>query len=227
MDNKILVQFQDNEEVRICDFPPEEIDSFVEIHIENLFSKSKFSQLYLRERFYYLLQCKSSVMICAKNNTNKVVGLVYGGDEGYKNEMNKFIMKKMFWIFVKEPYLLMSDEFIYKYRVMIAKLVNRLSIGKWSSGKTVTNLNDFFEPPKPTLRLTGIAVLEEFSHMGVGNKLLTNFINIARLRKYKSVILETPQSNIRASNFYEKSGFIKYISKNQNDGKVYYYKIII
>ena len=40
--------------------------------------------MYLKERFKYLLQYEDAVLISAKDTKGKMLGLVYGGPEGYK-----------------------------------------------------------------------------------------------------------------------------------------------
>lgn len=214
------------QDITISSFSKEDLNSFIEIHIENLFSDSEFSRIYLTERFYYLLQNKDSVTVCAKNSNGKMLGLVYGGTEGYKNKMNKYIMKKVVWKFLRKPYLLFGGEFIYKYKSIFIKLTKKVIPKSRKIEATTNSSNKHYTPPSPILRLTGIAVLEEFSHLGIGKKLLIGYENAAKERKYKSIILETPQTNIRAIKFYEKFGWKNYVSENANMGKVYYYKLI-
>lgn len=212
--------------ITISSFTEEDLNSFIEIHIENLFSDSEFSKIYLTERFNYLIQNKNTVTVCAKNSNGKMLGLVYGGTEGYKNEMNKYIMKKVVWKFLTRPYLLFGGEFIYKYKSTFIKLAKKIMPMSRKFEETTNSSKQHYTPPNPILRLTGIAVLDEFSHLGIGKKLLIGYEDAAKERNYKSIILETPQTNIRAIKFYEKFGWKNYVSENANVGKVYFYKLI-
>ncbi|WMJ78076.1 MULTISPECIES: GNAT family N-acetyltransferase [unclassified Sedimentibacter] len=214
------------QDITISSFTEEDLNSFIEIHIENLFSDSEFSNIYLAERFKYLLLNEDAVTVSAKNNAGEMLGLVYGGPEGYKNNMNKHIMKKIVWSLLRKPYLLFGREFIYKYKSALNRLTLKLKPSSTKNQVIMNSSKTQYSPPSPILRLTGIAVLEEFLHLGIGEKLLIGYEIAAKERNYKSIILETPDTNIRAIKFYEKFGWKNYVSENANMGKVYFYKLI-
>ncbi|WP_192930213.1 GNAT family N-acetyltransferase [Alkaliphilus pronyensis] len=210
----------------ISSFTKEDVNSFIQIHVENLFSESEFSKIYLAERFNYLLKNEDAVTVSAKNSNGKMLGLVYGGLEGYKDKMNKYIMKKIALSFFRKPYLLFGEEFIYKYKSAFKKIPAKIKNIITKHDNVTKSLKTQYQPPGPILRLTGIAVLEEYSHLGIGKQLLAGYEMAAKERNYRSIILETPETNIRAIKFYEKFGWKNYINDNGNMGKVYYYKLI-
>ena len=222
-DKKII---SDINEVIISDFNPEDLNSFIEVHIEHLFSDSEFSRIYLAERFKYLLEYENAVMVSAKDNQGKMLGLVYGGPEGYKNEMNNYIFKKIALKLLGKPYLLFSGEFIYKYKSAINRLISKFRPKKTDLEISLENNEPVNLPPEPTLRLTGIAVLEQYLHLGIGSKLLMGYEKAAKERNYRSIILETPKTNIRAIKFYKKFGWENFVNVDANLGKVYFYKLI-
>ncbi|WP_352419459.1 GNAT family N-acetyltransferase [Proteiniborus sp.] len=224
--NDKQVKIDLKEEIIISSFSKEDLDSFIQIHVEHLFSDSRFSRIYLAERFKYLLKLEDAVTVCAKDIHGKMLGLVYGGPEGYKNQMNKYIMNRIVWKLLRRPYLLFSGEFLYKYKSAIKRLIAKFKYKKNNVDHTSKSVKDVNIPLEPILRLTGIAVLEKYSHLGIGEQLLMGFEKVAKERSYKSIILETPNTNIRAIKFYEKFGWQNYVNEDANLGKVYFYKLI-
>lgn len=214
------------QDITISSFIREDSNAFIEIHVENLFSNSEFSKLYLAERFKYLLHEDDAVTVSAKNKTGKMLGLVYGGPEGYKNNMNKYIMKRIIWTMLRKPYLLLGGEFIYKYKSAFKRFSSKIKPRSTNIDNDTNSSQPQYQPPGPILRLTGIAVLEKYSHLGIGEQLLIGYEKAAKERSYKSIILETPETNIRAIKFYEKFGWKNYINEDANLGKVYFYKLI-
>lgn len=225
MDNKQerALSMQD---IIISSFIKDDLYLFIQIHVENLFSDSEFSMIYLAERFKYLIHNEDAVTVSAKNNAGKMLGLVYGGPEGYKNKMNKHIMKKIVWSLLRKPYLLFGGEFIYKYKSALKRLTAKLKPRRIKNEAITNSSKTYYSPPSPILRLTGIAVLKEYSHLGIGEQLLKGYETAAKERNYKSIILETPETNIGAIKFYEKYGWKNYVNENANIGKVYFYKLI-
>lgn len=213
------------EDIIISNFNNDDLKYFIEIHLENLFSENEFSRMYLKERFKYLLQYEDAVLISAKDTKGKMLGLVYGGPEGYKNNMNKYIMKKIALSLLKKPHLLCSGEFIYKYKSAFNRIAKKIILSK--NAVLSNDLKTQCVPSSPILRLTGIAVLEEYSRLGIGKQLLSSYEKVAKDRNYKSIILETPRANIKAIRFYEKLGWRNYDNENGNLNKAYFYKSII
>lgn len=224
-DNKQL-KTSIRENVIISNFNEDDVDAFIQIHVEHLFSDSEFSRMYLAERFKYLLKYESAIGICARDIHGKMLGLIYGGPEGYKKRMNKYIMKRMAWKLLRRPYLLFSDEFLYKYRCFVNKLISKFKFRKKIVDYSLNNSKLAYTLPEPVLRLTGIAVLEEFTHLGIGEQLIKSYEKAARERNYKSIILETPRTNTRAIKFYKKLGWKDYHNEELNLDKRYFYKLI-
>jgi len=200
---------------------------FIQVHTEHLFSDSEFSRMYLAERFRFLLQYDRAIAFIAKDTNGQVLGLVYGGPEGYKKLMNRFILKRIFWPLLRNPRLLLNREFLYKYRSGVSKIISRLKFGSKKIDVTSENPMPFVSVPRePILRLTGIAVLDEYSNLGIGTKLLYRFERAAREANYGSVVLETPKANDLAIRFYEKHGWQRYYNGQSNPGKVDFCKLI-
>jgi ribosomal-protein-alanine N-acetyltransferase len=55
--------------------------------------------------------------------------------------------------------------------------------------------------------LENIVVAEEFRHQGIGRRLLTEFIEHARVQNGKGVFLEVRESNQNARALYSRLGF--------------------
>ncbi|WP_299744255.1 GNAT family N-acetyltransferase [uncultured Rossellomorea sp.] len=214
------------EDIIISNFNTDDLNSFIQIHLEHLFSDSEFSKMYLVERFKYLLEYEKAVTVSAKDIHGEMLGLVYGGPEGYKSKMNKNIIKKIALKILGKPYLLFSGEFMYKYKSAINRLILKFRPRKTDAEFSSENADPVYIPPEPTLRLTGIAVLEEYSHLGIGEQLLIGYEKAAKEKNYRSIILETPRTNIRAIKFYEKFGWKNFVNDDANLGKVYFYKLI-
>lgn len=223
-DKKVISGIKEG--INISCFNADDLDSFIQIHTEHLFSDSEFSRMYLAERFKYLLEYENAVTVSAKDIDGKMLGLVYGGPEGYKYQMNKYIIKKIVWKLLGKPYLFFSGEFMYKYKSAINRLISRIRSEKTDIEISSQNVKSLYMPPEPILRLTGIAVLDEYSHLGIGAQLLIGYEKAAKECNYRSIILETPRTNIRAIKFYEKFGWKNYINEDANLGKVYFYKLI-
>ncbi|MCK9478953.1 MAG: GNAT family N-acetyltransferase [Firmicutes bacterium] len=226
MNGKIAKSFPDRE-FTISDFCMEDLESFIQIHFESLFRDSAFSKIYLTERFKYLINFEDAITVSVKNDSDKMIGLVYGGPEGYKKQMNKYIMKKILLGLLRKPNMLFSAEFLYKYKHAINKLSSRFMVVESSAGlalKEKTHVENM--PLEPIARLTGIAVLKEYSNLGVGRHLLVDYEKAAVQKGYKSIVLETPAANIDAIMFYEKLGWISYTNKDAAPDKHCFYKLI-
>lgn len=225
MNNQYAISIE-KKDLIISNFNVDDLDFFIQIHVEHLFSDSQFSRLYLAERFKYLLEYENAITVSAKDIHGKMLGLVYGGPEGYKNQMNKYIIERIVWDLLRRPYLLFSSEFLYKYRFAIKGLFSKFKSKKADIVSSITEIKPVNTPPEPILRLTGIAVLEKYSRLGIGEQLLKSYEKAAKEKSYKSIVLETPKTNIKAIKFYEKFGWINFISIGVNSDKVYYYKPI-
>jgi GNAT superfamily N-acetyltransferase len=134
-------------------------------------------------------------------------------------------MKKIALSLLKKPHLLCSGEFIYKYKSAFNRIAKKIILSK--NAVLSNDLKTQCVPSSPILRLTGIAVLEEYSRLGIGKQLLSSYEKVAKDRNYKSIILETPRANIKAIRFYEKLGWRNYDNENGNLNKAYFYKSII
>ncbi|MCQ1535493.1 GNAT family N-acetyltransferase [Methanosarcina sp. KYL-1] len=66
-----------------------------------------------------------------------------------------------------------------------------------------------------TLHIHRFAVRKEFQNMGVGTQLITKVINSTN-HKLNSITLKVKTDNATAHNFYEKSGFKRAYSENEN-----------
>lgn len=68
---------------------------------------------------------------------------------------------------------------------------------------------------KETLELKNIAVAEQLQGKGLGSLLMHQAEIIARKKKYKEIIVGTPDGAKAQIGFYEKNGYVKYqIRKN-------------
>lgn len=212
----------------ITEFTLRDLDKFIKIHMEHLFSNSEFSKIYLRERFNYLLHFDSSITVCARNVYGEMMGFVYGGPEGYKKKMNQYAMKRISIRLLTKPKFLFGPEFIYKYKSIVYKLAlfifpQRKNVLK--TEKDHSNSHSFILP-EPILRLTGIAVQDEYGQLGIGKELLRAFEEEALSKNYASIIVETPVTNYRAIKFYEKYNWLKFSNRNTNLNKACFYRII-
>jgi ribosomal protein S18 acetylase RimI-like enzyme len=149
-----------------------------------------------------------------RDEYGKLIGLVYGGEEDYKNQMNKMIFKKTFLKFLLRPWIIFSNEIKYKIKNMLKR--KRQQYTPLNNDLSVIN--------KPTLRLTGIAVFQQYGRSGVGEILVNSFISRAVDSKYSSILLETPRYNEKAINFYTKLNWLKLDVSDSNFNKIYFYK---
>jgi ribosomal protein S18 acetylase RimI-like enzyme len=62
--------------------------------------------------------------------------------------------------------------------------------------------------PAGTLRIAAIAVAEEARGKGIGSLLLKYAEDFAQTQKYRALVLEVVDTNLRARSLYEKLGFI-------------------
>jgi ribosomal protein S18 acetylase RimI-like enzyme len=191
-----------------------DLNHFLDLHFEGLFKKSTFSKIYLRERFYFLLNNSETINVVVRDEYGKLIGLVYGGEEDYKNQMNKMIFKKTFLKFLLRPWIIFSNEIKYKIKNMLKR--KRQQYTPLNNDLSVIN--------KPTLRLTGIAVFQQYGRSGVGEILVNSFISRAVDSKYSSILLETPRYNEKAINFYTKLNWLKLDVSDSNFNKIYFYK---
>lgn len=71
--------------------------------------------------------------------------------------------------------------------------------------------------------ITNVAVKPEFRRQGIANKLIIEFINLAKINNIESITLEVRVSNIAAQTLYKTFGFIeqgirkRYYADNNED----------
>ena len=71
--------------------------------------------------------------------------------------------------------------------------------------------------------ITNVAVKPEFRRQGIANKLIIEFINLAKINNIESITLEVRASNIAAQTLYKTFGFIeqgirkRYYADNNED----------
>ncbi|OZT76871.1 GNAT family N-acetyltransferase [Salinicoccus roseus] len=169
------------------------------IHLGSLFSNDKFSRKYLEYRMKYVDSLEGAIIVVAFNPNNKLLGLVYGGPEGYKNKMNQVLTPKIVKTVALRPYLITNKAIAYKITSKIKSISKRQKGNEISSNIDIEN-----SLPRPILRLTGIVIDPHLRSKGVGSKLLNEFVNQAKNHNYNSIILNTPLENTAAIRFYER-----------------------
>lgn len=73
--------------------------------------------------------------------------------------------------------------------------------------------------------ITMIAILPEYQHKGIGQKLMSICVKEAKSRNMKTIKLEVNKANNRAIRFYEKNGY-NFIKEQHNEKSYYMSKII-
>lgn len=184
----------DKEKFFISSMKQDEKSQFVKFHIDYLWpwnSSNILSKIYLEKRFEYLLGDESLIKLCAKNESGEIIGIIYGGKEGYKKIMNRSI-------FIRNPFLVLSNS-KGLFDILCQKIISLIS-----------RKNDFdyrFDINR-TCRLTGIMVDRKYSGHGVGSRLIQQFEYISKQFKFNSVVVRTQKENLAAKIFYVKNGYM-------------------
>jgi ribosomal protein S18 acetylase RimI-like enzyme len=179
---------------------------FVNPHYSGLFKKSSFNNIYLKLRFVFLLKCSETISVVIRDcKSNNIVGLVYGGKEGYKTKMNHVIMLKMLIYGSIKPWILLSSPFL-------CKLKKTKSQNQHNSNLRSGELDNISKhvPKSPTLRLSGIVLDASFRRLGFATILVEEFVNIGCSKNFSSIVVKTPLGHSGAITLYKKNDFKLY-----------------
>lgn len=198
MMNKVNDKIMINDAKEIYKFNPLIRDSFINCHFHGLFDKNPFNYKYLGYRFDYLIKKSDAIILIAEESDT--LGLIYGGPENYKEEMDKVIFKRHFLSLLYIKHL---------FKVLGSKIFRKIS--NKSKNHAITTYEAYEQYQMiihECYRLTGIVVKSVFRSKGVGGMLLNLFENRVRDKNYSAIIVKTPTYNIRAIDFYKQNNYI-------------------
>lgn len=92
------------------------------------------------------------------------------------------------------------SEKIYDNAVVLGALINKKIVGI-----AAVYANDI---SSRCAYLTYIALLEEYSHVGIGSQLLIHVEGISSEKCMNKLMLEVDDNNVRAKTFYKKMGYV-------------------
>lgn len=182
------------------------LKQIAEIHKQSYYDdhfSSKLNNKMLMELYSYQIKL-NKYSFCVLDEKNCVAGFVVGGYHSHE-ALEKFKSKKYWKLFYS---LLQNPSFFIEKIIQLVKK---------NFCKTQVNSSE-------KLRLFSIAIRKDMQGRGVGKLLLKRFENELSLDGINSYGLSVKKSNIQATHFYEKYGFIKEL---EDLNGIYYRKEIV
>jgi ribosomal protein S18 acetylase RimI-like enzyme len=140
-------------------------------------------------RYYQLARLQPDVIgICAISNDGEILGWAIGSPS--PDRINTKLRSPLPWFLTQMLKLLLT-----RPRVL------------WQLMQSVFADPQAAQVKSGAIELTYIGVAQERQGQGVGEKLLSAFIEASRTRAYRSVVLSVETDNHPALSLYEKAGF--------------------
>lgn len=166
---------------------------------------------YIRAFLKWFIQQDNCVNVVGTDEEGNAAGYIVGAPWGYQEKMNKDLMNTAAIEMLKRPWI-----FFHK-KIWQSVLLRT---------KTMLGLNKFIESTREKysgniISLVGIGVSKESMGTGISNRMMDEFISLAKKKNYDYARLSVYRSNSRARKFYEKMGWIEEETNNKVIG---YYK---
>jgi ribosomal protein S18 acetylase RimI-like enzyme len=175
----------------------EDLSQFVPLH-QSAFAGSMGVELgtnYVTEFLKWFITYREAISLVYEVN-GRLAGYVFGAPQGYNTQMNRDLLKVIAWAALTHPHLYLRPGFLAQIPERLGSLLGR---SKKPSVPT--------EPSVRTFRLVGIGVSPDFRRMGIGQKLMTEFMERAWALGYEEIRLSVYETNTSAQALYKGCGW--------------------